>query len=113
MRSTSFGRDPGLQARILLTIFLLGALYVAFIGALFASGTSLVVVVFIAAGLFVLQLFTSDKIALAAAGAREVSPAEAPELHALVERLCIQADLPKPRVWISQTSEPNALAMGP
>src|SRR5206468_8690581 len=51
-------------------------------------------------------------IALRAAGAREVSPAEAPELHALIERLCVQADLPKPRVAIAQTSMPNAFAMG-
>ena len=111
MRS-NFGRDTGLQARMLITIFLLGALYVAFIGALFAAGTSFVVIIFIAAGLFALQLFTSDKIALAAAGAREVSPQEAPELHAMIERLCVQADLPKPRVAIAQTSMPNAFAMG-
>ena len=112
MRRTSFGRDPGLQFRMLVTIFLLGALYVAFIGALFAAGTSFVVIIFIAAGLFALQLFTSDKIALRAAGAREVSPAQAPELHAMIERLCLQADLPKPRVAIAQTSMPNAFAMG-
>jgi heat shock protein HtpX len=111
MRS-NFGRDTGLQARMLLTIFLLGALYVAFIGALFAAGTGFVVIIFVAAGLFALQLFTSDKIALRAAGAREVSPQEAPELHAMIERLCVQADLPKPRVAIAQTSMPNAFAMG-
>ena len=97
---------------MLVTIFLLGALYVAFIGALFAAGTSFVVIIFIAAGLFALQLFTSDKIALRAAGAREVSPQEAPELHAMIERLCIQADLPKPKVAIAQTAVPNAFAMG-
>src|SRR3954466_14590774 len=112
MRPSSFGRDTGLQVRMLITIFLLGALYVAFIGALFAAGTSFVVIIFIAAGLFALQLFTSDKIALRAAGAREVSPAEAPELHAMIERLCVQADLPKPRIAMAQTSLPNAFAMG-
>jgi heat shock protein HtpX len=112
MRRTTFGRDPGLQARMLVTIFLLGALYVAFIGALFAAGASFVLIIVVAAGLFLLQVFTSDKIALASAGARVVSPAEAPELHALIERLCLQADLPKPRVAIAQTSMPNAFAMG-
>jgi heat shock protein HtpX len=112
MRRTTFGRDPGLQARMLVTIFLLGALYVAFIGALFAAGASYVLIIVVAAGLFLLQVFTSDKIALASAGARVVSPAEAPELHALIERLCLQADLPKPRVAIAQTSMPNAFAMG-
>src|SRR4051812_20484040 len=110
-RST-FGRDTGLQARMLFTIFLLGAVYVVFIGVLFATGASAGFIVFIAAALFLLQLFTSDKIALRAAGAREVSPAEAPELHALIERLCVQADLPKPKVAIAQTAVPNAFAMG-
>jgi len=97
---------------MLFTIFLLGAVYVVFIGVLFAAGASAVTIVFIAAALFLFQLFASDKIALAAAGARQVSPAEAPELHALIERLCIQANLPKPKVAIAQTSMPNAFAMG-
>jgi heat shock protein HtpX len=97
---------------MLITIFLLGALYTAFIGALFAAGTSFAVIIVVAAGLFALQLFTSDKIALRAAGARVVSPAEAPELHAMIERLCLQADLPKPRVAVAETSMPNAFAMG-
>src|SRR3954451_19445231 len=112
MRSTSFGRDTGLQTRMLLTIFLLGAVYVVFIGVLAAAGAGAVTIVFIAAALFLLQLFTSDKIALRAAGAREVSPAEAPELHAMIERLCVQADLPKPKVAMAQTAVPNAFAMG-
>jgi heat shock protein HtpX len=111
-RPTSFGRDPGLQARMLLTIFLLGAVYVVFVGVLVAAGAGAVTIVFVAAALFLFQLFASDKIALRAAGAREVSPAEAPELHAMIERLCVQADLPKPRVAIAETSMPNAFAMG-
>ena len=45
-------------------------------------------------------------------GAREVSPQEAPELHAMIERLCVQADLPKPRVAVAETSMPNAFALG-
>src|SRR3954466_6455224 len=112
MRRTSFGRDTGLQARMLVTIFLLGALYVAFIGALFAAGASFVFIIFFAAGWFALQLFTSDKIALAGAGAREVTPAEAPELHAMIERLCMQADLPKPKVAVADTRMPHAFALG-
>src|SRR5437764_11855910 len=111
-RRTSFGRDTGLQTRMLLTLFLLGAVYVVFVGVLAAAGVGIVGVVLIAAALFLVQLFASDKIALRAAGAHEVSPAEAPELHALIERLCVQADLPKPKVAIAQTSMPNAFAMG-
>jgi heat shock protein HtpX len=109
---TTFTRDPGLQARMLLTIFLLGAVYVAFVGVLFAAGANAGLIVIIAAGLAAAQLFGSDKIALHAMGAREVTPQEAPELHAMIERLCIQADLPKPKVAVAQTDMPNAFAIG-
>jgi Zn-dependent protease with chaperone function len=109
-RPTSVGRDTGLQVRMTLTMFLLGVLYVALIAALLAAGVGGVTVAVIAGGLFLLQIFTSDKLALYAMGGHEVSPGEAPELHAMVERLCIQADLPKPRVAVAQTSMPNAFA---
>ena len=66
----------------------------------------------IAGALFLVQFFTSDKIALYSMGAREVTPAEAPQLHAIIERLCIQANIPKPRVAIAQTPMPNAFAVG-
>jgi len=62
--------------------------------------------------MFLVQLFAADKLALRAMGAKEVSPAEAPELHALIERLCVQADLPKPRIAVVDTPMPNAFAMG-
>jgi heat shock protein HtpX len=109
---TSFRRDPGLQTRMLLTMFLLGALYVVFVGVLFAAGTEAWLIVLIAGGLAAAQLFGSDKLALHAMGAREVTPQEAPELHAMIERLCIQADLPKPKVAVAQTEMPNAFALG-
>jgi heat shock protein HtpX len=109
-RPTSFGRDPGLQARMLLTIFLLGLVYVVLIAVAIASKAA-VAVLFIAV-LFAAQVFFSDKIALRAMGVREVSPQEAPELHAMVERLCIQADLPKPKVAVMHSAMPNAFAMG-
>jgi heat shock protein HtpX len=106
------GRDAGLTARMTLTLFLLGALYVVLIGALFAAGVGAILIAVIAGGLLLLQLFTSDKLALRAMGAREVSPQEAPEFHAMIERLCVQADLPKPRVAVAQTAMPNAFALG-
>ena len=112
MKRSAFGHDSGLQARMLLTIFLLGAVYVVFVGVLFASGASGVTIVLIGGGLFLFQIFASDRIALAAAGAHVVSPQQAPELHALIERLCVQADLPKPKIAVAQTSMPNAFAMG-
>jgi heat shock protein HtpX len=111
-RTTSFGRDPGLQARMLLTMFLLGAVYAVLIGALFASGASGVTIIIIGGGLFLFQVLASEKLGLRAMGAREVSPQEAPELHAMIERLCIQADLPKPRVAVANQAMPNAFAMG-
>src|SRR5215211_4106898 len=107
-----FKRDPGLQARMLLTLFLLGLLYVVLIGVLLAAGAGLITVVLVMAALSFGQLFLSDKIALATMGAKEVSPQEAPGFHAMIERLCIQADLPKPRVAVADTHVPNAFAMG-
>jgi len=111
-RPAQFGKDTGLQVRMLTTIFLLGLVYVVFAGVIFAAGGSAVAIALFAAVLFAVQYFASDQIALRAMGAREVSPAEAPELHAMIERLCIQADIPKPRIAVAQTDMPNAFAMG-
>ncbi len=111
-RHSSFGKDTGLQARMLLTMFLLGLVYVVFVGVLIAAGAAAVSIVAIALVLLLVQLFTSDKIAMATMGVKEVSPAEEPELHGIVERLCVQADLPKPRVCVMETPMPNAFAMG-
>ena len=109
---TSFGKDTGLQARMLLTMFLLGLVYVVFIGVLFAAGAGAGLIVVVAVVLLLVQLFASDKLAMATMGVKEVSPAQEPELHGIIERLCVQADLPKPRVCVMETSMPNAFAMG-
>jgi heat shock protein HtpX len=95
-----------------MTMFLLGLVYAVFIGILIAVGTSAVLVLVIAGGILLVQLLFSDKIALAAMRAREVSPQEQPELHARIERLCQLADLPKPRVALADTDVPNAFACG-
>ena len=107
-----FPRDRGLQFRMLLTLFLLGVLYVVFIGVLAAVGAGAVVTLVFVGGLLAAQFFLSDKLGLAAMGAKEVSPQEAPGLHAMIERLCIQADLPKPKICVADTEVPNAFAMG-
>ncbi|HEX3518590.1 MAG TPA: zinc metalloprotease HtpX, partial [Solirubrobacteraceae bacterium] len=109
---TSFGKDTGLQARMLLTMFLLGLVYVVFVGVLFAVGAGAGLIVIVAVVLLLVQLFASDKLAMGTMGVKEVSPAQEPELHGIVERLCVQADLPKPRVCVMETSMPNAFAMG-
>ncbi len=107
-----FPRDTGLQLRMVLTMFLLGLLYVAFVVALLSAGAGVGVMLVVIGGLTLAQLFLSDKLALAAMGAKEVSPQDAPGLHAMIERLCIQADLPKPKIAVADTDVPNAFAMG-
>jgi heat shock protein HtpX len=111
-RPTSFGKDPGLQFRMAVTMFLLGAVYVALVVILLAVGVQGITVAIIAGGLAALNLFASDKLALAAMGARVVTPDQAPQLHAMIDRLCVQADLPKPKVAVANTSMPNAFALG-
>ena len=97
---------------MLVTLFLLGLVYAVLIGVLFAAGAGAVMIAVIAGALFVVQFFTSDRIALLSMGAHEVTPQEFPGLHAAIERLCVQADLPKPRVAVAQTPMPNAFAIG-
>ncbi|HWM08146.1 MAG TPA: zinc metalloprotease HtpX [Solirubrobacteraceae bacterium] len=111
-RPTSFGKDTGLQIRMAVTLFLLGLVYVVLVVAMLAVGASGITVAIIAGGLAALNLFASDKLALAAMGARVVTPQEAPQLHAMVERLCVQADLPKPKIAVANTRMPNAFALG-
>ena len=113
MKRKAYGRDFGLSSRMFLTMFVLGALYVAFFVVLInVFEIGIVPVVLIVGGLALLQYFTSDKIALAASGAKVVGPDEAPELHAMVDRLCAMSDLPKPRVAVIPTDLPNAFATG-
>src|SRR5829696_1859277 len=109
---SAFGRDTGLRARMLLTLLLLGAVYVAFVVILLAAGAGATVMLVVVGVLVLAQLFLSDKLALAAMGAKEVSPEQAPGLHAMIERLCIQADLPKPKIAVADTPVPNAFALG-
>lgn len=113
MKRKAYGRDIGLSSRMLLTTFLLGALYVGFFVVLLQLfSLSLGAVIVIMGALAFLQYFTSDKIALAASGAKVVSREQAPDLHDMVERLCAMADLPKPRVAVVPSEVPNAFATG-
>ncbi|HXR12558.1 MAG TPA: zinc metalloprotease HtpX [Gaiellaceae bacterium] len=113
MKRRSYGRDRGLSLRMLFTSALLGLLYVGFAVILFYllhAGIGLMIVIVV--GLAFVQYYTSDKLALAASGAKIVTPEQAPELHAMVERLCAMASLPKPRVAVVDTDVPNAFATG-
>jgi heat shock protein HtpX len=113
MKRKTYGRDAGLTLRMLFTGGLLGLLYVGFALVLFyALNIGLAPLLVIVIGLAAVQYWTSDKLALAASGAKIVTPEQAPELHAMVERLCAMAGLPKPRVAVIPTNVPNAFATG-
>src|SRR5437763_11978445 len=113
MKRRSYGRDAGLTVRMLLTSGLLGLLYVLFAVVLLnVLNVALIPMLVIVIGLAFFQYYTSDKLALRAAGAKIVNPEEAPALHETVERLCAMADLPKPKVAIMDTPVPNAFATG-
>ncbi len=113
MKRKTFGRDRGLSLRMLFTGFLLGLLYVFFAVVLFqVLNVGLIPMLVIVIGLAFFQYYTSDKLALKAAGAKIVDRDEAPELHDVVERLCAMADLPKPKVAVVDTDVPNAFATG-
>jgi heat shock protein HtpX len=113
MKRKSYGRDAGLTIRMLATSALLGLLYVGFAVVLLSVlKVGLAPMLLIVIGIAVFQYYTSDKLALAASGAKIVSPEEAPDLHAMVERLCAMADLPKPRIAVVDSPVPNAFATG-
>jgi heat shock protein HtpX len=110
---TRYAPDRGLTSRMVTTMFLIGLLYVVFVGVLMAflrDAWPLILV--IAGGLFIVQFWFSDRIAAFSMGAREVTPEQAPELHGAVDRICALADMPKPRVAIAQSDVPNAFATG-
>src|SRR6516225_2092533 len=117
---TRYAPDRGLTARMTATMFLLGLVFVAFIAAIIGIGAAThasdaVIVLFalvLGGGFAIGSLFYSDKIALSTAGAVEVTPQQAPELHGIVDRVCALADMPKPRVAIANSPMPNAFATG-
>src|SRR6202000_2282279 len=117
---TRYAPDRGLTVRMTATMFLLGLIFVAFVAliigimtAAHASAASIILIaVVFGGGSAFISLFYSDKIALAAAGAQEVSPQDAPRLHGVVDRLCALADMDKPRLAIAPTRLPNAFATG-
>ena len=121
MVQTRYAPDRGLQARMGLTMFLLGLVFVAlvvalvFILAAFKQGAGVIIffAVILGAGLTFGSLFWSDKIALRASGAREVTPAEAPDLHGTIDRLCALANMPKPRVAIARYGHAQCLRHRP
>lgn len=104
--------DRGLEARMLLTMFLLAILYLAFLAVLVSQGVSNTVIIIIMGGFMLFQYYYSDRMILTSMGARIVSESEAPELHQIVSRLCAIADLPMPKIAVVNSSMPNAFATG-
>lgn len=107
-----FAADKGLTTRMVITMFLLGLLYVVAVGALIGVGVPPIWILLIVGGFFAFQFIASDRIALYAMNARVVEPAQAPELHGIVDRLCALSDINKPRVAIADSDVPNAFATG-
>lgn len=113
MAHSRFIKDRGLTARMTLTMFLLGALFVALVVTLmFVFSQFAIIIGAIGIGIAFFQWWSSDKVAMRAMRAREVSPDEAPELHGMIDRLCAMADMPKPRVGVADMDLPNAFATG-
>lgn len=112
MRQDWYQTDRGLQFRMFFTMFLLAAVYLAFIAIMFQAGFGASSILIFATLMLGAQYFFSDKLVLMSSGARIVSEQEAPELHNIVGRLAQQADLPKPQVAIMESNVPNAFATG-
>jgi heat shock protein HtpX len=112
MASSRFIKDRGLTSRMTLVMALMAVLYLAFMALLITQGVSTAAILVIAGAFAVGQWYFSDKVALAAMRARQVTPEQAPELHGMIDRLCAMADMPKPRVYITDMDMPNAFATG-
>ncbi|MDR3032481.1 MAG: zinc metalloprotease HtpX [Kitasatospora sp.] len=107
-----FQPDRQLTVRMVLTLFLLGLLYVAFVAALIALLKSWVLIVVVAAGVLIAQYWFSDRVALFAMHGKPVTREEQPQLYGIVDRLCAQADMPVPQIAVSNMDLPNAFATG-
>lgn len=105
-------RDWGLTFRLIITWSLLLLVYLVFIGILMALGINVWFIVGIAVVMGLVQYFFSDRLVLMTTGSRVVEPDEAPELHRMIDKLCTDAGIPKPRVAIMQSPIPNAFATG-
>jgi heat shock protein HtpX len=88
------------------------ALYAIIVAVMLSFGVSLVLVIIIAGGLLFSQYYFSDKIAMFSMHAHEVTPQQEPKLHEIVDRLCLLANMQKPRVGVAEMDVPNAFATG-
>jgi heat shock protein HtpX len=110
--TTKIETDHKLNVRMFITGLALVALYAIIVSVMISLGVSLVLVIVIAGGLLFSQYFFSDKIAMFSMHAHEVTPQQEPKLHEIVDRLCLLANMQKPRVGVSEMDIPNAFATG-
>jgi heat shock protein HtpX len=81
-------------------------------GALVGGGTGMLIAFGMALAMNLFAYWNSDKVLLSMYGARQVDAQSAPDLYRLVERLAQQAQLPMPKVFITENPQPNAFATG-
>ena len=112
MAKTKIETDRGLDARMFVTGLALVLLYAIIVTVMVRLGVSTVLVIVIAGALLFSQYYFSDKIAMYSMRAHEVTPQEEPKLHEIVDRLCLLADMKKPRVGVAEIDVPNAFATG-
>jgi heat shock protein HtpX len=110
--TTKIETDHKLNVRMFITGLALVALYAIIVSVMISLGVSLVLVIVIAGGLLFSQYFFSDKIAMFSMHAHEVTPQQEPKLHEIVDRLCLLANMQKPRVGVAEMDIPNAFATG-
>jgi heat shock protein HtpX len=104
--------DHSLNVRMFITGLLLVVLYAIIVGVLLTVGVAFEFVIVLVGGLLFCQYYFSDRIAMFSMQAKEVTPAEEPKLHEIVDRLCLLANMQKPKVGVSKMDMPNAFATG-
>jgi heat shock protein HtpX len=112
MAKTKIETDHGLNVRMFFTGLMLVVLYLIITTVLISLGVGYGFVIVIVAALIFSQYYFSDKIAMFSMHAHEVTPAQEPKLHEIVDRLCLLANMPKPRVGVAEMDMPNAFATG-
>lgn len=112
MAQTRYGKDSGLSIRMFGTMFGLGLIYVILMALLLSLGFSALLVLVIAGGMLFFQWWFSDSLAMKSMNAVVVTPEQAPQLHAMVDRLCVMTNMEKPRLGIADNETPNAFATG-